>query len=139
MKKGLEFSIEEFAQIMRAASIFDFEEFLSQLQALEKSSLFFNAQGKVQKIGRSSSNPSQRSSHGLDQAIYTAREFVERLDVALQVKTLCSEKVHSTSTSVRIWTRSAVKSTALPTSPSQPLISKVNYIFLGRDPCSRSF
>ncbi len=81
MPKGLDSTIEEFAQ-----SKFNFEAFLKELGALEKSSVF-DAKGKIQENRTLLFQYLTKVIHGLDQAIYTTRQYVERLDVALQVKT----------------------------------------------------
>ncbi|MBS0614958.1 MAG: hypothetical protein JSR58_00205 [Verrucomicrobia bacterium] len=92
MKRGIDSTMEEFAK-----SKFNFEGFLKELQSLEKSSVF-DAKGKIQENRALLFQFLTKIIHGLDQAIYTTRQYVERLDVALQVKTSVlgkhSESIH---------------------------------------------
>lgn len=92
MRQGLDSTMEEFAK-----SKFHFETFLKELAALEKSPVF-DAKGKIQENRTLLFQFLTKIIHGLDQAIYTTRQYVDRLDVALQVKTSVlgksSESIH---------------------------------------------
>lgn len=86
VKKGLSSTIEEFARAMKSLSLFDFQEFASLLESLEKSSLF-DSSGKLRDNRPQLFHHLAKIIQGLDKAIYSIRLYVEKLDVALKVKT----------------------------------------------------
>jgi hypothetical protein len=86
MQKGLDSTLEEFAKGMKNFGLFDFQEFVELIQSLHESSLFDFSGTLVEKrpplfhylenvIGR------------WDNAIQGIRSLVERLDIALNIKT----------------------------------------------------
>jgi len=82
VKQGLKCTFAEFAKAMARLSVFDFQEFISLIDAesvfdkkgklIENRTLLFGYLAKV--IG------------ALENAIYSVRRYVDKLDVALQVK-----------------------------------------------------
>jgi len=83
--QGLDSTFEQFAKAMKALSLVDFQEFVDLMESLEKSPLF-EPSGKLKENRPQIFNYLAKIIHGLDKAIYSIRLFVERLDVALKVK-----------------------------------------------------
>lgn len=85
-KAGIGCTIQEFAKAMQKLHIADFQEFIEKMESLEKSPLFDSA-GKLKENRSQIFNFLAKIIESLDKAIYTVRLYVERLDVALKVKT----------------------------------------------------
>lgn len=86
VKKGLDCTLEEFAKGMAQLSLFDFQEFVGLVESLPKSSLFDKSGFLIENRPRIF-NYLEKIIKGLDNAIQSVRNFVERLDVALNIKT----------------------------------------------------
>ncbi|MBS0604981.1 MAG: hypothetical protein JSS60_08115 [Verrucomicrobia bacterium] len=86
VKKGLDCTIEEFAKAMKDLSLFDFQEFVDLVESMHKSHLFDRSGALVENRSRIF-NYLEKIIKGLDNAIQSVRTFVERLDVALSIKT----------------------------------------------------
>ena len=86
VEKGLSCSFKEFAVAMHSLSLFDFREFVSLIENLEQSSLF-NGSGLLIENRTAIFGFLEKIISSLDRAIYSMRLYVERLDVALQIKT----------------------------------------------------
>ncbi len=86
IKKGLSCTIEEFALAMQSHSLFDFQEFVSLIETLAKSSLF-DRSGLLVENRPKIFEFLEKIIIALDRAIYSMRLYVERLDVALSIKT----------------------------------------------------
>ncbi len=85
VKKGLECTLEEFAKAMKDLSLFDFQEFVDLVEKLHKSSLFDRSGALVDNRPKIF-NYLEKIIKGLDDAILSVRNYVERLDVALKIK-----------------------------------------------------
>lgn len=86
VKKGLDCTLEEFAKGMKELSLFDFQEFVDLVESLPKSSLFDKSGLLIENRPRIF-NSLEKIIKALDSAIQSVRNFVERLDVALNIKT----------------------------------------------------
>ena len=86
VKKGLDCTLEEFAKGMKELSLFDFQEFVDLVESLPKSALFDKSGSLIENRPRIF-NYLEKIIKGLDNAIQSVRNFVERLDVALSIKT----------------------------------------------------
>lgn len=86
VKKGFDCTLEEFAKGMKALSLFDFQEFVDLVESMHKSSLFDKSGTLIENRPRIF-NYLERIIKALDSAIQSVRNFVERLDVALSIKT----------------------------------------------------
>ena len=84
-KKGLSCSIEEFAVAMKALALFDFQEFVGLIGSLGKSSLF-DRSGFLVENRPKIFEFLEKIIKALDKAIFSMRLYVERLDVALEIK-----------------------------------------------------
>ncbi|MGL5627096.1 MAG: hypothetical protein ACRDDW_06265 [Candidatus Rhabdochlamydia sp.] len=85
VKKGLSCTFQEFAEAMKAHGLFEFAQFLELIASLNKSSLFDSSGFLIEnrpKIFLSL----QKMIKSLDRSIQSIRAFVERLDVALDIK-----------------------------------------------------
>ena len=86
VEKGVESSFTEFAQALERLSIFNLQDFVSELKSFEKLPLF-NETGVLVEERSQIFNFLVRAIEGLDKAIHSLRLYVERLDVAHRVKT----------------------------------------------------
>jgi hypothetical protein len=86
VQKGLDSTLEEFAKGMKNLGLFDFQEFVDLVESLHKSSLFDRSGFLVENRSRIF-HYLEKIIGGLDKAIQSVRSFVERLDVALNIKT----------------------------------------------------
>lgn len=86
VQNGLSSTFEEFAIAMEGLSIFEFQEFLHQIGELKKSTLF-DTEGKLIEDRPAIFHYLEAVIKGLDTAIQSIRIYVERLDVALNIKT----------------------------------------------------
>ncbi len=86
VKNGLECTFEGFAQAMKDLSIFDFKEFVDLIESLHASSLF-DATGRLIENRSNIFAHLEKIIKGLERAIQSVRSFVDRLDVALKIKT----------------------------------------------------
>ncbi len=86
VKKGLECTLEEFAKGMKELSLFDFHSFVDLVESLPKSPLFDKSGHLIENRPRIF-NYLEKVIKGLDDAIQSVRNYVERLDVALKIKT----------------------------------------------------
>ncbi|MBI2742932.1 MAG: hypothetical protein HYX48_03345 [Chlamydiales bacterium] len=86
VKQGLKSTFEEFAHAMKAHSVFDFQQFIDLVESLKKSSLF-DKQGRLIEDRPRIFNQLQKIIRGLDVAIQSIGSFVERLGIALEIKT----------------------------------------------------
>ncbi len=71
---------------MKELSLFDFQEFVDLVESLHKSPLFDRSGNLVENRPRIF-HYLEKIIKGLDNAIQSIRSFVERLDVALNIKT----------------------------------------------------
>ena len=85
VKRGLESSFEEFAFAMKELELFDFQEFIDLTRSLDGSALFDRAGYLLENRPRIF-NTLEKLIRGLDKAIQSIRGYVERLDVALKIK-----------------------------------------------------
>lgn len=86
VKKGLGCTFEQFAEGMNALGLFNFKEFVSVVRALPKSSLF-NSSGVLVEKRPDIFHYLEKIIKALDNAIASMRAFVDRLEVALNIKT----------------------------------------------------
>jgi hypothetical protein len=86
IKEGLQCSFEEFAIAMKQLSLFEFQEFVSLIEALPKSKLF-DRSGFLVENRPKIFELLEKIIRALDKAIYSMRLYVEKLDVALKIKT----------------------------------------------------
>jgi hypothetical protein len=86
VKKGLDSTLVEFAKAMKNFDLFDFQEFVELVESMHKSSLFDRSGVLVENRPRIF-HSLEKIMGGLDNAIQSVRHFVERLDVALNIKT----------------------------------------------------
>ncbi len=86
VKKGLGCTFKEFAKTMTDLSLFDFQEFVDLIESMHQSSLFASS-GKLVENRTKIFNYLEKIIKALDSAIQSVRSFVERLDVALSIKT----------------------------------------------------
>jgi hypothetical protein len=84
--KGLESTFEEFAKGMKALGLFDFQEFVELVESMHKSPLFDRSGFLVENRPRIF-HYIEKIIKGLDNAILSIRNYVDRLDVALNIKT----------------------------------------------------
>lgn len=82
VKKGLECTFAEFAKAMAHLKIFDFEKFISLLET----KTVFDKKGKLTENRSRLFNYLAEVIGALENAIYRVRQYVDKLDVALQVK-----------------------------------------------------
>jgi len=82
---GLEATFEDFAKQMKALSLIDFQEFIDLTQQL-KTSRLFDAAGKLKEMRPEIFMHLAKIIQALDKAIYSIRLYVEKLGVALHVK-----------------------------------------------------
>ncbi len=85
VSKGLDTTFEEFAKAMKQLSLFDFQEFIDLVESLHQSPLFDRSGFLVENRPRIF-HYLEKIIKGLDSAIQSVRNFVERLDVALSIK-----------------------------------------------------
>ncbi len=83
---GLECTFDGFAKAMKAHSLFDFEAFVDLIESMPKSGLF-NRSGDLVEDRPKIFGCLQKIIKSLDDAIQGIRNFVERLDIALSIKT----------------------------------------------------
>ncbi len=86
IKKGLDCTLDEFAKGMKEFSLTEFSEFVKLVESLDKSALF-DKSGRVIDDRPRLFKHLEKIIKGLDDAIQSVRNFVERLDVALNIKT----------------------------------------------------
>ncbi len=86
VKKGLESTFEEFAKAMKDLSLFDFQEFVDLVESMHKSHLF-DRSGSLVENRPQIFHYLAKIIEGLDRSIQSVRNFVERLDIALNIKT----------------------------------------------------
>jgi hypothetical protein len=86
VKKGLDSTLEEFAKGMKDLGLFDFQEFVELVESMHKSSLFDHSGFLIENRPRIF-HYLEKIIKGVDNAIQSVRSFVERLDVALSIKT----------------------------------------------------
>ena len=86
VKQGLDCTLEEFAKVMQALSLPDFQACVALVASLHQSSLF-DSSGALVENRPLLFNHLQQIIKKLDDAINSIRTFVERLDVALSIKT----------------------------------------------------
>lgn len=84
--KGIESTFEEFAYAMEGVSIFEFQEFVQLLRSFETSKLF-DKSGRLVENRPLLFNHLEKVIKGLSKAIQSIRLYVEKLDVALDIKT----------------------------------------------------
>jgi hypothetical protein len=84
--KGLESTFEEFAKGMKTLGLFDFQTFVDLVESMHKSTLFDKSGSLVENRPRIF-NYLEKIIKGLDDAILSIRNFVDRLEVALKIKT----------------------------------------------------
>lgn len=85
VSKGLESTFAEFADGVQKLSLMEFHEFIEQLKALEKSPLF-DKSGNLHENRPLILGTLEKIITGIDRAIYSVRNYVERLEVALEIK-----------------------------------------------------
>ncbi len=85
IRKGMETTIEEFAKAMRMLSLFDFQEFIELLESLHRTTLF-DRSGRLVENRPRLFHMLEKIIKGLEKAILSVRDYVERLDVALKIK-----------------------------------------------------
>jgi hypothetical protein len=86
VRKGLESTFEEFAKGMKTVGLFDFQAFVDLVESMSKSTLFDRSGGLVENRPRIF-HYLEKIIKGLDDAILSIRNFVDRLEVALNIKT----------------------------------------------------
>jgi hypothetical protein len=86
VQKGLDSTLEEFAKGMKNLGLFDFQEFVEFVASIHRSPLFDRSGFLVENRPRIF-HYLEKIIGGLDNAIQSVRSFVERLDVALNIKT----------------------------------------------------
>lgn len=86
VKKGLSCTFKEFSETMADLSLLDFQEFVDLVESMHQSSLFASS-GKLIENRPAIFNYLEKIIKALDNAIQSVRTFVERLDVALSIKT----------------------------------------------------
>ncbi len=86
VKKGLNATFEEYAEAMKGFSLFDLQKFVSQVQTLHASALF-DKKGSFIEDRSKIFGYLEEIIKGLDVAIQKVRNYYDRLDVALSVKT----------------------------------------------------
>ncbi len=86
VSKGLKCSFEEFARAMQAVSLPEFQEFVSLVESLGPSSLFDRG-GHLVENRPKIFNQLEKMIRALDKAIQSMSQFVEKLDIALKIKT----------------------------------------------------
>jgi hypothetical protein len=86
VEKGLDSTFEEFAQGMKALHLVAFQEFIDLVASLQRSNLFDHT-GKLVENRPRLFQVLEEIILGLDKAIQSVRLYVERLDVALHIKT----------------------------------------------------
>jgi hypothetical protein len=86
VEKGLDSTLEEFAKAMKRLGLFDFQEFVELVESMHKSSLF-DRSGFLVENRPEIFHYLEKIIKGVDNAIQSVRNFVERLDVALNIKT----------------------------------------------------
>lgn len=86
VQKGLDCTLEEFAKAMKNLGVFDFQEFVDLVEVMHKSPLFDTSGFLVENRPRIF-HFLEKIIRGVDDAIQSVRNFVERLEVALNIKT----------------------------------------------------
>jgi hypothetical protein len=86
VKKGLGCTLEEFAKAMKDLDLFDFQEFVDLVESMHKSPLF-DRSGLLVENRPQIFHYLEKIIKGMDNAIQSVRNFVDRLDVALNIKT----------------------------------------------------
>lgn len=85
VNNGLESTFKNFAFAMKELSILEFQEFFDLLESLQKSSLFDQSGHLIENRPRIF-HYVEKIIRGLDRAIQSVRNYVERLDVGLSIK-----------------------------------------------------
>jgi len=97
IKKGIGTTFQELAKGMKDLSLFEFKEFIDLLDTLHKSPIFDKSGHLVENRPRLF-KVIEKIILGLERAIQSIRAYVERLDIALKIKTQVFERVpHSIS------------------------------------------
>ena len=86
VQKGLDSTFAEFAKGMNHLGLIEFHGFVERVESIHKSPLFDRSGDLIENRPRIF-HYLQKIIGGLDNAIQSARKFVERLDVALNIKT----------------------------------------------------
>ncbi|MBS3905369.1 MAG: hypothetical protein KGZ39_08605 [Simkania sp.] len=86
ISQGLESSFDDFSKAMKKLSLFEFQDFIQLIHSFETSSLF-EASGSLVENRPKIFHYLEKMVSGLDQAIQSVRGYVDRLDIALQIKT----------------------------------------------------
>lgn len=87
VEKGLDASLEEFAKALKGLSLFEFQRFVDLVESLPKSSLFDKKTGLLIENRPQIFHTLEKLIKALDDAIQSVRSFVERLEIALSIKT----------------------------------------------------
>ncbi len=86
VSNGLESTFEGFARAMKGLSIGEFQEFIDEVESIQSSALF-DSHGKLIEQRPRIFHYLEKIIVGLDKAIQAVRDYVDRLDVALSIKT----------------------------------------------------
>ncbi len=86
LKKGLQSTFEDFAKAMKERSLFEFQEFVEVVEGMHRSPLF-DASGFLVENRPRLFHFLEKIIQGLELAIQSVRNYLERLDVALKIKT----------------------------------------------------
>lgn len=84
--EGLESTFGGFAKAMKGLSLFEFQDFMQQVESLATSSIF-DKSGSLVENRPKIFHYLEGMIAGLDRAIQSVRNYVDRLDVALNIKT----------------------------------------------------
>jgi hypothetical protein len=85
VKKGIASSFEEFATDMKALSLPEFHSFVQLIESLHRSTLF-DKKGDLVENRSKIFHALEKLIESLENAIYSVRSYVEKLDVALKIK-----------------------------------------------------
>lgn len=86
IKSGIDCTIEEFSQGMKKLDVVEFHEFVKLVESIQKSSLFDKSGALLDQRSKIFA-ALEKVIKGLDLAILSVRNFVDRLDVAFNIKT----------------------------------------------------
>ena len=92
VKKGIESTFGEFAKAMKHLSLFEFQEFVDFLDSLHKT-VIFDKSGSLVENRPHLFLVIEKIMMGLEKAIRSVRTYVEKLDVALKIKTRVFESL----------------------------------------------
>lgn len=85
LKKGLQSTFEDFARAMKEHSHFEFQEFVEIVESMHQSKLFDSSGFLIENRPRLF-HYLEKVIQGLERAIQSVRNYLERLDVALKIK-----------------------------------------------------